>query len=47
MTLAAMALPAFAQNPAPRARSITNRIAARGAWLGVGLGEVTPERRRR
>ena len=42
--LAAMALPGFGQNPAPRARSITNRIAARGAWLGVGLGELTPER---
>jgi serine protease Do len=47
LALAAMALPGFAQqNPLPRGHSVTTRIAVRGAWLGVGLGELTPERAR-
>ena len=45
LALAAIALPGFAQTPTARAgHSVTTRIAVRGAWLGVGLGEVTPER---
>jgi serine protease Do len=47
VALAAMALPGFAQqNPTPNGHSVTTRIAVRGAWLGVGLGELTPERAR-
>jgi serine protease Do len=45
VALAAMAWPGFAmQNPSPHGHSVTTRIAVRGAWLGVGFGELTPER---
>jgi len=42
--LTAAALTGFAQNPAPRGHSATSHIVTRGAYLGVGLGEVTPDR---
>jgi serine protease Do len=49
-TLTAMASAGLAQNPAPpvppRAHSVITRIMAKTGWLGVGLGEVTPERAR-
>ncbi|HZL55616.1 MAG TPA: PDZ domain-containing protein [Bryobacteraceae bacterium] len=46
LTLAAIALPGFAQTPPtpPRGHSITTRIATRRGYLGVGLGEITAER---
>jgi len=39
-------LPLMAQNPtpSPRGHSVTARAISRRGWLGVGLGEVTPER---
>jgi serine protease Do len=44
--VAAMAAAGFAQSSAPRAHSAISRIVTRSGWLGVGLGEVTPERAR-
>jgi serine protease Do len=43
-----LTVPLIAQNPnpTPRGRSVTARAISRRGWLGVGLGEVTPERAR-
>jgi serine protease Do len=42
--LAQEAPPPPAPPTAPRARGVITRIAANRGWLGVGLGELTPER---
>ena len=50
VAVAALTLPGSAQNPtpappaAPRGHSVITRPMSKRGWLGVGLGEVTPER---